>query len=247
MLTAYFNACRNLINYNEYPEGVKYVYVENGTKVPEAGFGQCGILKKVYHVPALSHCLISVAALTKEGMTVTFREQGATIHKGFSGLKFRDINGLLVDGLYKVSLVTFELCTMAPHVYCLAHNEIGREPMECNLLSENARLDPISQIHYKFGHPSAIKTRHIYKYYNLPGIRKLEIKAFEFLKNCKLCRLAKATRSLFKGTVARAAIMGKCWYADIKGSFEQKSLVHGNKYVFGIIESKTRLLIQYYI
>jgi len=67
------------------------------------------------------------------------------------------------------------------------------------------------------------------------------------LKNCKMCRLAKATRSSFKGTVARAAIRGKCWYADIKGPFEQTSLVHGNKYVFGIIESKTRLLIQYYI
>jgi len=140
-----------------------------------AGFGLCGILKKVYHVPALSHCLISIAALTKEGMTVTFREYGATIHKGFSGLMFRDINGLLVGGLYRVSLLTFELCTMAPHVYCLAHNEIGREPMECNLLSEIARLDPISQIHYKFGHPSAVKTRYICKCYNVPGIRILEI------------------------------------------------------------------------
>jgi len=51
----------------------------------------------------------------------------------------------------------------------------------------------------------------------------------------------------FKGTVARATIKGKFWYADIKGPFEQASLIHGNKYVFGIIESKTRLLIQYYI
>jgi len=108
-----------------------------------------------------------------------------SIKKGVSGLKFRGINRLIVDGLYKVSLITFELCTMAPHVYCLAHNEIGREEMECNLLSKNARLDPISQIHYKFGHPSAIKTRHICKCYNLPGIRKLGIKAFDFLKNAK--------------------------------------------------------------
>jgi len=62
-----------------------------------------------------------------------------------------------------------------------------------------------------------------------------------------MCRLAKATRSSFKGTVARVAIKGKSWYADIKGPFEQTSLVHGNKYVFGIVESKTILLIQYYI
>jgi len=141
---------------------MKYVFVADGAKIPVAGFGQCGILKKVYHVPALSHCLISVAALTREGMVVTFRERGVTIEKGTSGLKFRNINGSIAEGMYKVSLLTFELCTMSPHVYCLAHNEIGREYMECNLLSENARLDPISQIHYKFGHPSAVKTRYIY-------------------------------------------------------------------------------------
>ena len=74
-----FNTCRNLINYNEYSEGMKYVFVADGAKIPVAGFGQCGILKKVYHVPALSHCLISVAALTREGMVVTFRERGVTI------------------------------------------------------------------------------------------------------------------------------------------------------------------------
>jgi len=180
-------------------------------------------------------------------MLVKFNHRGTSISKGVSGLKFNDINGLLVDGHYRISLLTFELCTMAPHVYCLAHDEIGRVPMECNLLSENARLDPISQVHYRFGHPSAITTRHICKCYNLPGIRKLELKAFDFLKNCEMCRLAKATRTSFKGTVARSTIRGKCWYADIKGPFEQTSLIHNNKYVFGIIESKTRLLIQYYI
>jgi hypothetical protein len=67
-----FNTCRNLINYNQYPEGAKYVFVANGSKVPVAGFGQYGILRKVYHVPGLSHCLISVAALTEEGMVVKF-------------------------------------------------------------------------------------------------------------------------------------------------------------------------------
>jgi len=131
-----FNTCRNLINYNRYPEGLKYVSVANGTKVPVAGFGQYGILKQVYHVPTLSHCLISKAALMEEGMIVTFNEYGVSINKGVSGLKFRDISGLIVNSLYKVSLLTFELCTIAPHVYCLARNEIGREEMECNLLSD---------------------------------------------------------------------------------------------------------------
>jgi len=109
-----FNTCRNLINYNEYSDGDKYVSVADGAKIPVAGFGQYRILKKVYHVPALSHCLISVAALTKEGMVVTFREKSVTIEKGTSGLKFRNIDGSIVEGMYKVSLLTFELCTMAP-------------------------------------------------------------------------------------------------------------------------------------
>ena len=36
-------------------------------------------------------------------------------------------------------------------------------------------------------------------------------------------------------------------YADDKGPFAMPSLVHGNTYVFGIIEAKSRLLIQFYI
>ncbi len=64
---------------------MKYVSFANGTKVPVMGFGQCGILKRVYHVPALSHCLISVAALTKEGMLEKFNHHDASISKGGQG------------------------------------------------------------------------------------------------------------------------------------------------------------------
>jgi len=70
-----FNTCRNLINYNKYPVGAKYVFVANGSKVPVAGVRQYGILKKVYHVPGLSHCLTSVAALTKKDMLAKFQKE----------------------------------------------------------------------------------------------------------------------------------------------------------------------------
>jgi len=62
-----------------------------------------------------------------------------------------------------------------------------------------------------------------------------------------MCRQAKGKRNSFSGTVARPTVFGKQWYADVKGPFIMPSLVHKNRYVLGIIEGKTRLLIQYYI
>jgi hypothetical protein len=59
--------------------------------------------------------------------------------------------------------------------------------------------------------------------------------------------LAKAKRNSFGGTVSRPLILGKQWAADIKGPFDTPSLVNENIYVFGIIELKSRYLVQYYI
>ena len=141
-------------------------------------------------------------------------------------------------GLYRLRVHQFEQCTRIPHIHCLAHPQFANEDnMSCFLISDNARSDPVSDIHYKWGHPSAIKTRHICKCYNLPGIRKMEVKAFDFLKNCEFCRQAKAKRHSFSGTMARPTVLGKIWYADVKGPFEKPSLVHENTYVFGIIEA----------
>jgi len=67
-------------------------------------------------------------------------------------------------------------------------------------LAEDIRTDPTR--HYAFGHPSAERTRHKCQCYNLPGIRKLEAKCFEFLKNCRMCPQAKGKRNSFSGIVA---------------------------------------------
>jgi hypothetical protein len=53
-------------------------------------------------------------------------------------------------------------------------------------------------------------------------------------------------RNSYNGTIARPEIKGKYWCADVKGPF-MPSLVYKNNYVFGILEVKTRLLIQYFI
>ena len=243
-----FNSCRNLTNYVKYDVGEHSVTVANGTRVPVHGYGTCGVLYKVYFVPDLSHSLLSVNSLTRQGMTVEFTDDRVTIRQGLSKIQFDDICAVNHDNMYRVSLIEFERCTKIPHVSCLAHSTFEDEDSSvCHLISDNARTDPISTIHYRFGHPSAVKTRHICKCYNLPGIRKLEMKAFDFLKNCEFCRRAKAANSSFKGTVARPEIIGKQWYADVKGPFSKPSLKFGNHYVFGIVEAKTRLLIQFYI
>ena len=51
----------------------------------------------------------------------------------------------------------------------------------------------------------------------------------------------------FNGTVSKPLVKGKQWYADIKGTFTMQSLINENKYEFGIIKGKSRMLIQYYL
>ena len=131
-----------------------------------------------------------------------------------------------------------------------AHKQLSKSPTirpinKCFLISIDARNDSISYVHYMYGQPNAAKTRHICKCNSFKGIKKLEMKSFEFLKNCEFCRLAKAKRNPFKGSVSRLTVLGKYWYADIKGPFEKPSLIHQNTYVFGIIEGKTRYLLQF--
>jgi len=55
-----FNTFRPLTNYVKLNFNIKYVTVANGSNVPVEGYGTCGILKKVYFVPLLSHNLLSV-------------------------------------------------------------------------------------------------------------------------------------------------------------------------------------------
>jgi len=83
--------------------------------------------------------------------------------------------------------------------------------------------------------------------YNLPGVRKLEAKQFEFLKNYRMCRLAKGTRNSFAGAMSRPQVNGKQWYTVVKGLFTLPSLINENRYVFRIIERKSKFLIQYFL
>ena len=241
-----FNSCRQLSRFQRINDATKTVTVANGSRVPVLGWGKCGILRRVYYVPSLSHSLLSVNALTNDGIIVSFQNDHAIILPGTSMYSFDSFKAIKSDGLYRIPQEIFELHMHIPHVHCLAHEPISKEILRCHL-ADNTRSDPISMAHYMFGHPSAERTRYICKCHNLTNVRKLEAKAFDFLKNCPQCRLAKAKRNSFSGAVSRPLILGKQWAADIKGPFDTPSLVNENIYVFGIIELKSRYLVQYYI
>ena len=255
-----FNTNVQLTEYNVFHTIARSVQVANGHRVPVLGSGICGFLQTVYYVPALSHSLLSVRSLTSQGIIVLFEKDHAKLYPGTSGHSFQPIIAKVVNGLYRVSQDEFELKANIPHQSCLVHRvqewdlsdpchdhlQNQQNMLQCYLV-EDIRTDPISTWHYAFGHPSAERTRHICRCYNLPGVRKLELRSFEFLKNCRMCREAKGIRNSYNGTVARPTIRGKWWFADVKGPFTMPSLLHENQYVFGIIEGKTRFLIQYYI
>ena len=81
-----FNSCRNLSNFISFAPNEISVVVANGRGVPVQGFGTYGILSRVYFVPSLSHCLLSVNALTDEGIVILFNNDYAILHKGESEL-----------------------------------------------------------------------------------------------------------------------------------------------------------------
>ena len=100
-----FDTCRSLTSYSSFNFGEKYVTVANGSVVPVEGKGQCGILKKVYFVPLLSHCLLSVNSLTYDGIDVLFSDDYAIITRGNSGLQFDSLKARKINGLYRLPLM----------------------------------------------------------------------------------------------------------------------------------------------
>jgi len=60
----------------------------NGEVAKCFGYGTRGFLKKVYYVPSISHNLLSVQALAREGCWITFTKKIVYIDKGTSNLNF---------------------------------------------------------------------------------------------------------------------------------------------------------------
>jgi len=61
-----------------------------------------------------------------------------------------------------------------------------------------------------------------------------------------MCKQAKGIHNGFLGNVARPLVKGKQRYENVKATFII-SLLNENKYVFGTIEGRLRMLIQSYL
>jgi len=75
----------------------------------------------------------------------------------------------------------------------------------------------------------------------------LSSRSFQAIKECEECALAKSKRRSFKGHGDIPDFVGQTWYVDVKGPVATPSLVYRNHYVFGIIDGKTKFLIQYFM
>jgi len=208
--------------------------------------GKCSIIRRVFYVSSLYQSLLSVNTLTNDEVVVSFQNDHTVILPGTSMYSFDSFKAIKSDGLYRIPQEIFELRMHIPHVHCLAPEPISQEVLRFHL-ADNIRTDPISMAHSMFGHPSAERTRYICNCHKLTNVRKLDAKAFDFIKNYPQCRLAKAKRNSFKGAVSSPLIFGKQFSADNKGPFDTPSPVNENIFIFGIIELKFRYLVQHYI
>jgi hypothetical protein len=158
-----FNTNVQMTDYLVLPSRSKWVSVANGLTIPVLGVGTCGILKTVYYVPELSHSLLSVRSLAKEGCHIVFQENSVTISPGSSKKRFQPIIAYVKNNLYRIDQNEFELCSGIPHQSCLVHRVQERDlladysrihrmrtnTMTCHLV-DDARTDAISTWHTSY-------------------------------------------------------------------------------------------------
>ena len=86
----------------------------------------------------------------------------------------------------------------------------------------------------------------VFKCSRFPRIRPLT-RSFHVVQGWPECSMAKAHRRSFTGNGQTPKYVGQVWQVDVKGPIQCESLVYGNKYVFGLIDLKSRFLVQYFI
>jgi len=228
-----FNTCAYLDEVMLFPVPRTFVNVANGGQIPVVGQGRCGALGEVLYVPALSHNLLSPRLLDKGGYSTTFHHDRCEIVHRESGQTLLPVHYDHDLRLYIISQLSLENMLGIQHQACLAHS---------------MKRDAISRIHYAFNHISADRIRYLCKCHKFPGLSsELSVRMFEGLKDCEFCRRTKVHHPITKQTVPRSQTLGEIWYVDVKGKIATPSLLHGNHYVFGLIESKSRYLVQFFI
>ena len=194
------------------------------------GKGDIGQLKDVLFVPTLKHCLISANALLKQG----YGTYNGTVPKVIKEINPSEVllRGYHGKEMFRITSAEFE-------------RQLGLNPVTCFV--HEISTQPLLQVHQMLGHASAARCEYECKCNKFPGLINLSSKAFQAIKNCEECALAKANRRSFPGHLDIPEYIGQTWYVDVKGPVATPSLVYDNHYVFGIIDGKTKFLIQYFM
>jgi len=231
--THMFNSYEFLQDFEIFKVPDRSVNVANGESIPVVGRGRCGALGVVLYVPGLSHNLLSPRKLDLDGYSTTFSNGICAITSNKDGRKLINVEFDVRIQLYTVRQIALEEMLGINHVACLAHT---------------MKRDILSRLHYTFNHISMDRIRYMCRCMKFKGLsHQPTIRQLEVVKDCEFCKRAKITHPRCSGVVPRSEILGELWYVDVKGRFSTPSLKYGNQYVFGIVESKSRYLIQYFI
>ena len=202
----------------------------SGQTVDILGKGDIGPIKDVLYVPQLNYCLLSSSAFLKQGYGMYI----GTIPKV---IKETNPTEVLLRGYY-----SGDLFQITPSEF---ERQLGLRPITCFV--HDITVQPLLQVHQMLGHASATRCAYECKCTNFPGLANLSTKTFQAIKECEECAMAKSKRRSFTGHLDPPQFIGQTWYVDVKGPIATPSLVYGNHYVFGIIDGKTKFLIQYFM
>jgi len=204
--------------------------VADGHQLDILGRGDIGPLKNVLYVPQLKHCLISASALLEQGYGMYTGSIPRIIKETDTSVEL--LRGFYANRLFQITVREFERQLNLKPVVCFVH-EITAQPL--------------LHLHQMLGHASAARCEYECKCHKFPGLSNLSAKAFHAIQECEECALAKAKRRSFKGHRDIPEHVGQVWYVDVKGPVATPSLVYGNHYVFGIIDGKSKFLVQYFL
>ena len=225
-----WNHCAHFTTYTPYTTSNMKAACASGQTLDILGKGDIGPINDVLYVPQLSYCLLSSSAFLKQGYGTYI----GTIPKVIKELNPSEVllRGFYSGELFKISARAFE-------------HQLGLRPITCFV--HDITVQPLLQVHQMLGHASATRCAYECKCTNFPGLTNLTTKAFQAIKECEECAMAKAKRRSFSGHLDTPQYIGQTWYVDVKGPIATPSLINGNHYVFGIIDGKTKFLIQYFM
>ena len=75
--------------------------------------------------------------------------------------------------------------------------------------------NPLMLVHQMLGHASVDRCEHECKCTKFPGLATLSHKAFQAIRDCEECALAKAKRRSFPGLLDTPEFLGQTWYVDV--------------------------------